>query len=188
MNSCLGVRADDDGCASGQPAKGVGVRAGRSRRGAPVFEKVYGQARQHAGVLDAGSVQAGQRQGPEVPCRHAPRLRRPTVIAVTNALERGGMVANLAPDEPPGKRPEDSSSPCDAIAASSRRQGGGSRFVRRVRLHEPGSILMLCALRAHPPKATRLTVGSGAYVWRAMNSRTKSARSSIEVWGTRTRV
>jgi hypothetical protein len=43
------------------------VRTGRSRRGAPAFVNVYGQARQHAGALDGGSRQAVQRQGPEVP-------------------------------------------------------------------------------------------------------------------------
>ena len=32
------------------------------------------------------------------------RPQRPALIAVTNALDRGGMSANLAPAEPPGKR------------------------------------------------------------------------------------
>ena len=62
MNSCLGVRADEDGCASGQPTGGISVRAGRSRRGAPAFVNVYGRARQHAGALDGGPRQAVQRQ------------------------------------------------------------------------------------------------------------------------------
>ena len=51
------------------------------------------------------------------------RPQRPALIAVTNALDRGGMSANLARPNRLGSERGDSSSPCDVIAASSRRHG-----------------------------------------------------------------
>jgi hypothetical protein len=52
--------------------------------------------------------------------------------------------------------------------------------------HAPRRVKPLC--RWPPATAMRADVGSGAYVWPVMNSRTKATRSSIEAWGTRTRV
>lgn len=139
MNSCLGVSADDDGCASGQPAGGVSVRAGRSRLGAPALVNVYGRARQHAGVLDAGSraSRSASGTGSPLPTCASTATRWPRSPTTVTAGHAPGTYKGASPPSPhhsPATRPRAAPAPRRRPAAprsgSRRRRSPRTRRVR----------------------------------------------------------